>query len=60
MILTDKGQVIFCETKVRPNRPTKKQLNTIRILNERGFKAFVCYSLEEFIEKTKNIFERRN
>ena len=50
MILTNKGQVIFCETKVRPNRPTKEQINTIEVLRKRGFLAFVCYSLGEFIE----------
>ncbi|MBR3208845.1 MAG: hypothetical protein IKF82_01110 [Bacilli bacterium] len=53
IILTDKGQAIFCETKVKPNRPTKEQLNTIDILTKRGFLAFVCYSLEEFVEEMK-------
>ena len=51
MILTDKGKVIFCETKVKPNRPTKEQINTINVLVKRGFLAFVCYSIEQFIEE---------
>ena len=55
MILTDKGQVIFCETKVKPNRPTKEQLNTIDVLVKRGFLAFVCYSVEQFIEEVSKV-----
>ena len=50
IILTNKGKVIFCETKVKPNRPTKEQLNTIDVLTKRGFLAFVCYSIEQFTE----------
>ncbi len=50
MILTDKGRAIFCETKIHPRKPTKEQLNTIEVLVKRGFLAFVCYSIEEFIE----------
>ena len=50
LILTDKGQVIFCETKIHPRKPTKEQLNTIDVLVKRGFLAFVCYSIEQFIE----------
>lgn len=54
-IFTDKGQAIFCETKIHPRKPTAEQLKTISILQERGFLAFVAYSLEEFIENTKNV-----
>lgn len=50
LILTNKGQVIFCETKIHPRKPTKEQINTIEVLRKRGFLAFVAYSLEEFIE----------
>lgn len=55
IILTNNGKAIFCEVKVHPNRPTKEQINTIRVLTERGFLAFVAYSLDEFIEMTKNV-----
>ena len=54
LILTEKGKVIFCETKVHPNRPTQEQLNTIDVLIKRGFLAFVCYSLEQFVETVQN------
>lgn len=50
MILTNKGETIFCETKIHPRKPTKEQINTIEVLQKRGFLAFVCYSLGEFIE----------
>ena len=52
-ILTNDGEVIFCETKIKPRKPTQEQLNFIANLKERGFKAFVAYSLEEFIENVK-------
>lgn len=55
IVLTDKGQTIFCEAKVGKNKPTKDQLKFIKIMRERGFLAFVAYSLEEFIENVKNV-----
>lgn len=55
MILTDKGQAIYCETKIHPRKPTKEQIKTINILKERGFVAFVAYSLEEFIKNVENV-----
>ena len=55
LILTDNGKTFFCETKIHPRKPTIEQLNIIRNLTERGHLAFVCYSLDEFKEKTKNI-----
>lgn len=53
MILSNDGKVSFCETKVLPRKATPQQLKTIALLNSRGFKAFVAYSLEEFIENMK-------
>lgn len=53
LILTDKGQAIFCECKVHPNKPTLDQINFINNLKQRGFKAFVAYTLEEFIENAR-------
>lgn len=55
LILTDKGQVIFCETKIHPRKPTKEQLNIIDVLVKRGFLAFVCYSMEQFIEEVSKV-----
>lgn len=55
IILTNDGRVMFCETKIHPRKPTPQQLNFINNLNMRGIKAFVAYSLEEFIDEvTKN------
>lgn len=50
-IITDDGRVIFCETKIKPRKPTQEQLNFIENLNSRGIKAFVAYTLEEFVEE---------
>lgn len=56
LILTNKGQVIFCETKIYPRKPTQQQINLINNLKTRGFTAFVAYTLEEFINEVgKNI-----
>lgn len=56
IIITKKGNVFFCETKIHPRKPTMEQIKVITNLTMRGVLAFVCYSLEEFIEKTKNVF----
>lgn len=55
LIITDKGQALFCETKIHPRKPTADQIKMIDILCKRGFLAFVAYSLEEFIEKTEKV-----
>lgn len=53
MILTNKGNVIFVETKVGNNKPSKIQQHYLDLLNRLNFDAFVCYSIESFISKTK-------
>lgn len=50
LIITDKGEPVFVETKVRPNKPTKDQLRFIDEMHKRGVKAGVVYSIEDFIE----------
>lgn len=50
-IITDDGKVIFCETKIHPRKPTQEQLDFIKVLEERHIKAFVAYTLEEFINE---------
>lgn len=54
-IITNKGKVFYCETKIHPRKPTKDQLKIIDNLQNRGVLAFVAYSLDEFIENTKDI-----
>lgn len=41
------GRACFIEVKVRPNRPTKEQLNFIDRMKGQGAAAGVCYSLED-------------
>lgn len=53
IIITNYGITMYCETKCKPNKPTKEQLKIIKILREMGHNAFVAYSLEEFIENVK-------
>ena len=50
LIITDFGKAIFCETKIHPRKPTPQQVKTIELLCKRGFLAFVCYSIEDFID----------
>ena len=51
-IITDYGEVMFCETKIKPRKPTLEQINFINNLKSRHIRAFVAYTLEEFIENT--------
>lgn len=54
LILTKNGKSIFCETKIHPRKPTKDQVAMINNLKQRGFNAFVAYTLEEFKENIKD------
>jgi len=38
---------LFIEMKVKPNKPTKEQMEWIDELAAMGYKAVVCYSFEE-------------
>lgn len=60
LILTEKGQAIFCETKIKPRKPTQAQLNTLEILKKRGFLAFVAYSIDEFTSSVENVLKSEN
>lgn len=53
LIIKGDGSVMFCETKVKPRKPTKEQVEFILDLQKRGFVAFVAYSLNEFILNAK-------
>ena len=52
LIIKQGGIVEFCETKIHPRKPTEKQLKMLELLQNYGFKSYVAYSLDEFIEKT--------
>lgn len=53
-ILTNDGQTIFVETKIKPRRPTADQIKMLRILSERGFVAKLIYSADEW----KNVADK--
>lgn len=40
---------LFVEMKVKPNRPSKEQVQVIRRLEDVGYKVAVCYSFDEFV-----------
>lgn len=47
LILTNNGRAVFCECKVRPNKPSKEQIGFIELVRQRGFAAGVCYSVQD-------------
>lgn len=49
LVLTDKGEAVFVECKVKPNKPTKEQLEFLNNVKRRGFKGGVVYGIEDFI-----------
>ena len=49
-IITDFGQVIFIETKIKPRKPTDEQIKMLENLRHRGFIAEVVYSKNEFLK----------
>ncbi len=53
LVITDYGEVIFCETKIHPRKPTAEQLKFISEMKSRHIRAFVAYSLEEFIKEVR-------
>ena len=55
MVLTDKGQVVFIETKIHPRKPTKEQIQWLDDLTSRGFLAFVCYNMDDFYVRTAHL-----
>ena len=57
LILTDTGYAIFCETKIKPRKPTQEQLDFIKNLNVRGFDAFVAYTFDEFLYHIKHFIK---
>jgi len=50
LAISPSGQAVFIETKVHPRKPTKEQLNFIRVMQKQGCKAGVVYNIEELKE----------
>lgn len=49
-IFTDKGTVLFIETKIKPRKPTQEQLDFMANLQSRGFKTYIIYEFSEFLQ----------
>lgn len=43
---------LFIELKIKPNKPTKEQLDMMIKLTKEGHECHVCYTLEDAIEVT--------
>ena len=50
LAISPSGQAVFIETKVHPRKPTKEQLNFIRVMKKQGCKAGVVYNIDELKE----------
>lgn len=50
MILTDDGRTFFIETKIKPRKPTAKQVKFQANLRERGFISGTVYKLGDFVK----------
>lgn len=48
-IITQTGQVVFIETKIKPRKPTDDQIRMLNNLKNRGFVAEVVYDFDEFL-----------
>lgn len=51
MVLTNDGRAFFVETKIKPRKPTKQQVEKLNLLQSLGFKAEVIYDIDEFKDK---------
>ena len=47
LILKPNGEACFIETKVKPRKPTKQQINFINTVRSYGFRAGVAYTVDE-------------
>jgi hypothetical protein len=50
----------FCELKIKPRKPTKKQLEIHEKLRELGYYVCVCYSIDEFIKEVENYLGKKH
>jgi len=49
LIFYGKGKVAFLEAKIKPNRPSKEQLDFIKYMKNRGYLAGVVWSVDDFL-----------
>lgn len=56
LIITDNNTIIFCETKIKPRKPSENQKKFINNLLNRGFIAFVSYNFDEFQQQIHDFY----
>lgn len=47
----------FCELKVKPNKPTKTQIEVLNKLTENGYFCCVCYDADQFMESVNKYLQ---
>jgi len=45
---------LFIELKIKPNKPSKHQIEMMKIFEDNGYKCAVCYSLDECMTVVNN------
>lgn len=56
LIITDTGVTIYCETKIKPRKPSDDQKKFINNLIQKNHIAFVSYNLDEFLAQINNYY----
>lgn len=58
-IITDNGQVLFIETKIKPRKPTEDQIKMLDNLRNRGFIAEVIYDFNQFLSLIEKSLQKK-
>jgi hypothetical protein len=51
LLFSNDGKTIFVETKIKPKKPSKEQIEFLELMKNRGFKTILAYSLDDFIQQ---------
>lgn len=60
LIITDFGVSFYCETKIKPRKPSNEQKEFINNLIDRNHVAFVAYTFDEFISAVNSYIFNNN
>jgi hypothetical protein len=55
LIITNTGINMYVETKIRPRKPTKKQVDTINLLKEKKHFATIIYDFAEWADYVEQV-----
>ena len=60
LIITNNGTTIYCETKIKPRKPSDEQKKFINNLINRNQIAFVSYNIEQFKQQINDYYFNNN